>query len=215
MRKILFLFLLLMIPVGIILFLHGFGENRFEVPVFYSNAADMSSDLCVFPEGQHRIPAFNFIDQHNAPISHTWLEDKLTVVGFIFTNCPTLCKDMSSQMHRVQEAFRSDDQVHLLSFTVDPERDTPEVLKAYADRIGIKKANWRFITGDKAELYQTARCGFLLPIQEGDGGVEDFIHSNKLVLVDGQRRIRGYYDGDDRQDVDRLIQEIKLIKIEK
>lgn len=212
MKKGIFLFILLLIPVCIILFLHGFGKNRFEVPVYYSNAADMSSDLCVFAEGQHVIPAFNFTDQHNAQLSQSWLDNKITVVDFIFTNCPTICKDMSTQMHRVQEAFRSDEELQLLSFTVDPERDTSEALKAYADRLGIKGKNWRFVTGDKELLYQTARCGFLLPVQAGDGSDEDFIHSNKLVLVDAQRRIRGYYDGDTREDVDRLIQEIKIIK---
>lgn len=214
MRKVLFLFIMLMIPVGIILFLHGFGENRFEVPVFYANAAEMSSDLCVFQEGQHYIPSFTFNNQANAAVSQSALEGKLTVVDFIFTNCPTICKEMSSEMRRVQEAFRGDEQLQLVSFTVDPERDTPEVLKAYASRVGANTANWHFLSGDKSDLYQMARCGFLLPVQAGDGSDEDFIHSNKLVLVDSQKRIRGYYNGDDRQDVDRLIHEIKIIKLD-
>ncbi len=214
MRKLVFLLILLMIPVAVIFFLHGFGKNNFEVPVFYSNAADMSSDLCVFPEGQHRIPEFSFTNQSEATFNQAMLGDRLTVVGFIFTNCTTICKDMTAQMRRVQDAFRDDQQLQLLSFSVDPERDTPAVLNAYANQVGAQTENWHFLTGDKTLLYETARCGFLLPVQSGDGGVEDFIHSNKLVLVDGERRIRGYYDGEDREDVDRLIQEIKLLKIE-
>ncbi|WP_224995003.1 SCO family protein [Cesiribacter sp. SM1] len=214
MRKTVFLFILLLIPVAIVLFLHRFGENRYEIPVYYSNAAEMSSDICVFPEGQHLIPPFTFSDQDNRPTSEEWLTDKITVVDFIFTNCPSMCKEMSAEMLRVQEAFRDDAQLQLLSFTVDPEHDQPQVLKEYASRVGVDEKNWRFLTGDKAPLYEVARCGFLLPVQEGDGGSEDFIHSNKFVLVDGQRRIRGYYDGDDRQEVDRLIQEIRILKTE-
>lgn len=214
MRKLGFLFILLLIPVAIVLFLHRFGKNRFEVPVFYSNAAEMSSDICVFSEGQHTIPDFAFTDQQKATVSQKVLEGNITVVDFIFTNCPTMCKDMSSEMLRVQEAFRDEEELQLLSFTVDPEQDTPEVLAKYAEQLGVKGQNWRFLTGDKAKIYQVARCGFMLPVQDGNGNAEDFIHSNKLVLVDGQRRIRGYYDGDNRQEVDRLIQEIRILKME-
>lgn len=214
MRKLIVLLLLLLIPGLVIMFLHRFGDNKFEIPVYYSNAAEMSSDLCVFPEGQHRIPAFNFIDQQQNKVSEQWLDNKITVVDFIFTNCPTLCVDMSAQMQRVQQAFRGDRTLQLLSFTVDPERDSPEVLQAYARQLGAQTDNWRFVTGDKTSLYETARCGFLLPVQPGHGGADDFIHSNKLVLVDGERRIRGYYEGDDQEDVDRLVQEIKLLKLE-
>jgi protein SCO1/2 len=214
MRKLVFLFILLLIPVAIVLFLHRYGENHYEIPVYYSNAADMSSDLCVFPEGQHLIPSFAFTDQDNRLIGEESLTGKITVVDFIFTNCPSMCKDMSAEMLRVQDAFRGDGQLQLLSFTVDPEHDKPQVLKEYAERVGVNGTNWRFLTGEKVLLYEIARCGFLLPVQEGDGGSEDFIHSNKFVLIDGQRRIRGYYDGDDRQEVDRLIQEIRILKTE-
>ncbi|AHM63643.1 electron transport protein SCO1/SenC [Flammeovirgaceae bacterium 311] len=214
MRKLIFLFILLLIPVGIILFLHRYGQNHYEIPVYFSNAADMSSDICVFPEGQHHVPVFAFTDQDNRLVSEAWLEDKITVVDFIFTNCPTMCKDMSAEMLRVQEAFRDDSELQLLSFTVDPEYDQPRVLKEYAERIGVKEDNWRFLTGDKSPLYDVARCGFLLPVQAGNSGSDDFIHSNKFILVDGQRRIRGYYDGDNRQEVDRLVQEIRILKME-
>ncbi|EMR03027.1 SCO family protein [Cesiribacter andamanensis] len=214
MRKTFIILLFMLVPVSIILFLHGFGDNKFEVPVYYGNAADMSSDLCVFPEGQHYIPPFRFTDQQEAEVTEAWLTGKLTVVDFIFTNCPTICPAMSTQMARVQEAFRGDAQVQFLSVTVDPERDTPSVLAAYAERVGADQGRWRFVTGAKPELYELARCGFLLPVQEGDGGEEDFIHSNRLVLVDAQRRIRGYYEGDDRKEVDRLVKEIQIIKAE-
>jgi protein SCO1 len=214
MRKPFFFLLILTIPAAIIFFLHGFGNNKFEVPVYFSNAAEMSSDLCVFTEGQHRIPPFSFLDQEENGFSEAWLDDKITVVDFIFTNCPTVCPNMSTQMMRVQDAFRGEATIQLLSFTVDPERDTPAVLNTFASAIGADKQRWKFATGPKAALYEMARCGFLLPVQEGDGGEEDFIHSNRLVLVDAQRRIRGYYEGDDRKDVDRLIQEIKILKAE-
>lgn len=211
MRKLLVLLLLLLIPVLVILFLHGFGENKFEIPVYHSNAAEMSSEVCTYPEGQHYIPPFTFTDQQNNLVGERWLNNKITVVDFIFTNSSTIYLDRTAQMQRVQEAFRDDVQLQLLSFTVAPELDRPELLQQYVKKLGIRSNNWRFLTGDKEALHQMACCGFLLPLQAGK---DNLILSNKLVLVDGQRRIRGYYEGDDLEDVDRLVQEIKLLKLE-
>src|SRR5690606_5000748 len=106
---------------------------------------------------------------------------------------------------------RKEDNFKILSFWVDPTYDSPEVLEHCAAACGANEEQWQFVTGDKKARYSLARCGIMLPVQGGDGGKGDFIHSEKLVLVDQNKRIRGYYDGTDREDVDRLIIETGIL----
>ena len=155
------------------------------------------------------MPEFSFTNSNGQEISNQTLEDKLYVVDFFFTTCPTICIDMSANLITVQEAFKNIDNFKILSFTVDPEYDTNEILNAYADRHDANPAIWNFITGDKAKIYDIARNGFRVVATEGDGGDGDFIHTNKFIVVDKKGTIRGYYDGTDEIDVQRMITEIK------
>ncbi|MTI30544.1 SCO family protein [Xanthovirga aplysinae] len=210
--KVVFLCLTLLIPVLIYLFLQGFGENKFVIPVYYESGVESSFEGCNFETGrQHFIPNFSFEDQNGKKVDQSSLEDYITVVDFFFTACPDICPIMSNQMSRVQNTFSDNQNIQLLSLTVDPEHDTQEVLKTYAEQFYANPGQWHFLTGAKKDIYQLARCGFVLPVVDGDGGDGDFIHSNKLVLVDKERRIRGYYDGTDQKDVDRLVVEINIL----
>lgn len=209
------LLLILAIPVLIYLFLQGFGSNQYTIPVYYENGVPSSMQDCSFSSGQHFIPDFELITQDSTRISEKILEKNITVVDFFFTSCPDICPEMSTQLGRVQGKYQEEEKVQILSFSVDPAYDTPEVLKTYANRFDAQPGKWQFATGDKKAIYALARCGFLLPVQEGDGGATDFIHSEKLILVDGNKRIRGYYDGTDREDVDRLITEINILLSQK
>ena len=205
------LLLILVIPVFIYLFLQGFGSNSYAIPVFYENGVESSLEHCQFSEGQHFIPDFEMISQDKQTISGDVMEGKISVVDFFFTSCPDICPIMSSELERVNEIFKERTEVQILSFTVDPAYDTPEVLNDYAKEFRADSDQWKFLTGDKTDIYSLARCGFLLPVQDGDGGKADFIHSEKIILVDGQKRIRGYYDGTDREEIDRLITEINIL----
>ena len=205
------LLLILVIPVFIYLFLQGFGSNSYAIPVFYENGVESSLEHCQFSEGQHFIPDFEMISQDNETITADMMESKISVVDFFFTSCPDICPIMSSELERVNQIFKEKANVQILSFTVDPAFDTPEVLKAYAKEYRADPDQWTFLTGDKEDIYSLARCGFLLPVQDGDGSKADFIHSEKVILVDEQKRIRGYYDGTDREDIDRLITEINIL----
>jgi protein SCO1/2 len=164
---------------------------------------------------EHRIPGFLFTSQDNQPAGLEKWKNKIVVADFFFTRCPSICPKMTNSMLRVQESFKDDDAIILWSFTVDPEGDTPEVLKNYAEKFGIDNTKWTLVTGDKKELYRLARNGFKIVAAEGDGGPHDFIHSEKLVLVDKQQRIRGYYDGTSETEVNHLISDIKKLKHEK
>lgn len=205
------LLLILAIPVLIYLFLQGFGANQFDIPVYYEEGVYSSNSDCNFSEGQHSIPNFSLVNQDKDDITDAALEGKITVVDFFFTSCPDICPIMSSELSRVASAFKREGSVKIMSFSVDPTHDTPEVLKSYAEDYEAEAEQWQFVTGDKKSIYTLARCGFILPVQDGDGGKGDFIHSEKLVLVDESKRIRGYYDGTDRADVDRLITEIGIL----
>ena len=208
------LLLILATPVLIYLFLQSFGSNSYAIPVYYEEGVVSSLQNCSFSEGQHHIPDFELVTQDGGDISNKILENNITVVDFFFTSCPDICPIMTSELSRVQEVFKDNETVNMLSFTVDPAYDSPQVLKDYAEEFGIDTLQWKFITGDKEEIYSLARCGFLLPVVDGDGSKSDFIHSEKVILVDGNKRIRGYYDGTDRNEVDRLITEINILLTE-
>lgn len=205
------LLLILAIPVLIYLFLQGFGSNHFNIPIYYEEGVQSSMTDCGFTEGQHYIPNFALINQNNDAVTDKALKGNITVVDFFFTSCPDICPIMSSELSRVANAFQNEDRLKIMSFSVDPSYDTPEVLKEYAEDYNSDVSKWQFVTGDKKAIYALARCGFILPVQDGDGGLGDFIHSEKLVLVDQDKRIRGYYDGTDRADVDRLVTEVGIL----
>jgi protein SCO1 len=206
------LLLILAIPVFLYLFLQGFGRNQYAIPVFYESGVISTLKNCEFGEGQHVIPSFSFVSHSGDLVTEKVLENNITVVDFFFTRCPSICPVMSSQLARVQDAFAGDEGVKILSFSVDPEYDSVKVLEEYARQYKADDQHWYFITGEKEKIYHLARCGFVLPVEDGDGSPEDFIHSEKFILVDKNRRIRGYYDGTDREEVDRLIVEMKILK---
>lgn len=205
------LLLILVIPVLIYLFLQGFGSNSYAIPIYYEDGVKSSLASCEFSQGQHFIPDFEMISQANDKITDDIMNNKISVVDFFFTSCPDICPIMSSELDRVKEIFKEQPGVQILSFTVDPAYDTPEVLSNYAKDFNADPHQWKFLTGEKEDIYSLARCGFLLPVEDGDGSKADFIHSEKIILVDGQKRIRGYYDGTDRGEIDRLITEINIL----
>ncbi|MFN3135349.1 MAG: SCO family protein [Candidatus Kryptonium sp.] len=161
------------------------------------------------------IPEFSLIEHHGQEINLEKLKGSIFVADFFFTSCAGICPRMTEQMTRVQEAFKNEQRVKLVSFTVDPERDSVWVLSMYAKGWGAIDGKWFFVTGEKKKIYELARRGFKLPVEEGDSGPGDFIHSDKFVLVDGKGRIRGYYSGTDPEDVDKLIKDVKLVLKEK
>jgi protein SCO1 len=162
----------------------------------------------------HRIAAFELINQDNQLFSEIDLDGKIYVTDFFFTTCPTICPSMSAQMKRVHEKYKTSDDFVIVSHTVMPEIDSAEVLKAYASRYDADTEKWIFLTGDKKIIYDLARKSYFAATTEGEGDDHDFIHTENFVLVDKEKRIRGFYDGTDAKDVDRLIKEIEILKRE-
>lgn len=161
------------------------------------------------------VPEFSFIERNGNPVRLGDLAGKVWVVNFIYTTCTTTCPIQSAAMAKLQSNLDPREQVQLVSITVDPERDTPEVLSRYADRFGAHPDRWFFLTGEKKAIYQLALQGFRLSVapasDNGQSGENDFIHSSRLVLVDGAAKIRGYYPGTDPEALRRLTRDIKLL----
>ncbi len=159
----------------------------------------------------HIVGDFHFTSQYGQFVDAALWKNKIVVANFFFTSCPAICPRMMYQLKRVQ-AY-ADQKILISSFTVDPLRDSAARLRTYADRMGIKN-NWLLLTGNKTDLYRFARKDMLIDATEGDGGPEDFIHSDNILLIDPNRRIRGYYRGTDETEVNRLIHDIDRLKNE-
>ncbi|MGQ0739072.1 MAG: SCO family protein [Bacteroidota bacterium] len=163
---------------------------------------------------EHHISNFSLLNQDKQIITGAGLNKKIVIADFFFTHCPSICPQMTKSMKRVQYGFKDDADISLVSFTVDPGRDSAAQLKKYAGQYNINTRSWNLLTGDKKEIYKLARNSFMVVATDGDGGPDDFIHSEKLVLVDKQKRIRGYYDGTSGKEVNQLINDIKKLKDE-
>ena len=203
---------ILLIPVLIFTFLRGFGANEYDLPIFFEKGVDNPFLECPIGDTtQHYIPDFTFINQDGVSMGRADMQGKITIVDFFFTSCPSICPVMSSEMERVQDMFRDEPQVQIMSISIDPEYDSPEVLKEYANKHQAKSGKWNFLSGPVDQTYQLAKCGFIIPTINGNGVPDDFVHSDKFVLVDDLGRIRGYYSGTNREDVDLLMLETKVL----
>jgi protein SCO1/2 len=162
------------------------------------------------------VPQFMLPSESGRRVSLEQLRGSIWVANFFFTSCKSICPPMNTNLKRIQDVFRGDGRVQLVSFTVDPVTDTEEKLREYALAFGAISGKWHFITGEKKAIYALARQGFKVGVNEIPSGVEgssqDFIHSDKLILVDRLGCIRGYYSGLDEQDVQRLIQDIRKLQ---
>lgn len=164
----------------------------------------------------HRTLPFSLVNQNGKTVTEQNVEGKIFVADFFFTTCPTICKDMAVQKRRLQEIFKDDDRFVLLSHTVTPEVDSVPVMKEYADMQGAISGKWELLTGDKPQIYKLARESYFSVLDEGGNGDEnDFIHTENFVLVDTKKRIRGFYDGTSEEEVNQLIEDIKLLEKEK
>lgn len=195
-------------------------SNKKKLPII--NPSELVPEV-VDPElrnkaSGHKIQNFEFVNQNGVLIKSKELEGKIWVVEYFFATCKGICPIMNKQMQRVQSAYSDDNEIKILSFTVDPINDSIEALKKYAESHEAINGKWHFFTGNKAKLYGLARQSFFLlkPAEAknlGDAG-GDFIHTNNFVLIDPQKRIRGYYDGTNPDEVDELIADIGILKAE-
>ena len=165
-----------------------------------------------FIKKYHKIKDFSMKNQNGETITQEFYNDKIYVADFFFTTCPTICPIMTENMGYVQEKIKNDSDVLLLSFSVTPEIDSVEQLKKYALEKNVIDSKWNLVTGNKKDIYNLARTSYLVAKTNGDGGKYDMIHTENFVLVDKEKRIRGFYDGTNSKEMDQLLNDIKILK---
>jgi protein SCO1/2 len=210
-KKILILLFLLTFPSVLYVFLSTGNTNFIHLPYFGVKELAANGKDTIY----HTIKPFSFVNQDGKTITDKDFEGKIYVTDYFFTTCQTICPKMSTELQRVQSKFAyTNGLVQILSHTVDPEHDSVPVLRSYADMVHANTNTWNFVTGDKKELYEMARESYLINALEGDGGPDDFIHSEFFVLVDKEKHIRGFYDGTDIKQVNNLLDDIKVLLAE-
>ena len=162
----------------------------------------------------HKIGAFSLTNQNGLKVTEQDYRNKIYVADFFFTTCPGICPKMTANMRLIQEAIKEDDQVKLVSFSVTPEIDSVAQLKKYALEKGVIDAKWNLLTGEKKHIYDLARKSFFAAKNDGDGGKNDMIHTENFILIDPDKRIRGFYDGTDSNVMKKLISDIKILQKE-
>ena len=162
----------------------------------------------------HTIADFNLINQNGNTITQDTYKNKIYIADFFFTTCQTICPIMTDHMFQIQKEILNDNEVLLLSHTVTPEIDSVEQLKRYALEKGIVDRKWNLVTGDKKQIYDLVRKSYLAVKSLGNGDQYDLIHTENFILIDKSRQIRGFYDGTKAEDIDRLLNDIKILKKE-
>ncbi len=177
-----------------------------KLPIYGERDTDEKGDTIY-----HTVGNFAFKNQEGETITSSSLENKIYVADFFFTSCPSICPKMTTQMKRFAAAFKENENVKIISFTVDPKRDTVAKLKKFADKFGINSSQWNLLTGDRNDIYELGVYGYLLSAQEDALAPGGFLHSSQMVLIDKQKRIRGIYEGTKTKEVDRMIEDAKVL----
>lgn len=162
----------------------------------------------------HTIADFSLINQNGKTITQDDYKDKIYVADFFFTTCQTICPIMTDHMFQIQEQILNDDEVMLLSHSVTPEIDSVAQLKRYAIEKGVLDKKWNLVTGDRKQIYDLARKSYMAVKTMENADPYDMIHTENFMLIDKKRQIRGYYDGTKLEDIDRLLNDIKILKKE-
>lgn len=184
------------------------------LPVYAPNMLDESlvDPSIQYVRKYHKIPDFTLINQNGDTITQANYEDKIYVADFFYTTCPSFCKELTANLKVIQEATKDDDEIRLISHTVTPEIDSFEKLKEYAVKHGVNDEKWNLVTGEKKEIYELARKAYCVVQDDGDGGEYDMIHTENFVLIDKKKRIRGFYDGTNSEEVKQLLKDIQILK---
>lgn len=163
---------------------------------------------------QHTIPPFSFTDQDGQTVTEKTVEGKIYIADFIFTTCPSICPIMTGNLKKVQDEFKGEN-IMILSHSIDPEYDTPEILKKYAHEKGADTGFWKFLTGNKDSIYDLCENSYMAFAKTDKQAPGGYIHSGFLVLIDKDRHIRGAYDGTEEGKTEELIRDIRILLKEK
>jgi len=214
LKKISILVIVLALPGFLYYLLVTEGKNRYKaLPIYgprelaHTTHPDHGKNV---PDTLfHQLPDFKLTDQNGRPVSLKTFDKKIIIADFFYTNCAGVCKAMNDNLSQLAAAYSKNKMVDFVSITVDPARDSVAAMKKYAAGFNPTVPNWFFLTGDTSSIYSLARNGFLVNAVQNTR--DDFTYSDKLILIDSDRRIRGYYTGASVDDVNRLGDEIKVL----
>jgi protein SCO1/2 len=211
-KKLIILVLILAVPGFLYYLLTEKGKNRYKPLAIYgpkqvAKTGHKKRGKYIPDTIYHKLPDFKLTNQLGEAVSLNKFEYKIFVANFFYEGCPSVCNEMNKNMQRLAVAYAKNRMVRFVSITVNPQHDSPDVLKAYAGTFKANPQKWMFLTGDTTTIYNLARKGFLVnAVKAGN----DFIYSDKLILIDAEKRIRGYYTGTSTADITRLNDEIKV-----
>ncbi|OSY88747.1 photosynthetic protein synthase II [Tenacibaculum holothuriorum] len=209
------IFLLVFSAIGIPVFYHLLKvEDR--LPIY--NPADINPKLVDESvrnqKKHHRVGSFELINQNGEVITNANYKDKIYIADFFFTRCQSICIPMAYNMGELQEHYKNDDDIMFLSHSVTPVMDSVPQLRKYADAKGVIDGKWNVTTGAKKHIYSLARKQYFAVLDEGDGGENDWVHTENFILIDKEGRIRGMYDGTKKENMQKIIDDITLLKEE-
>ncbi|MCL6266908.1 SCO family protein [Flagellimonas myxillae] len=189
-------------------------QPKKTLPVFQPSMVnqELVDSTLHYKKKYHTINDFELINQNGEVVTQANYQDKIYIADFFFTTCPTICPIMTKNMVEIQNSIKDNSDVLLLSHSVTPDIDSVAQLKKYALEKGVIDSKWNLVTGDKRQIYELARKSYLAVKTDGDGGPYDMIHTENFILVDKERRIRGFYDGTNKKDVEKLLNDLKILK---
>lgn len=202
------------VSMGIMYLFYNALKPKASLPIYQPTMVDtqLVDSTVQHVKKYHQIADFKLLNQNGQTITEEDYKDKIYIADFFFTTCPSICPIMTEHMVEIQKAIIDDPKVLLLSHSVTPEIDSVPVLKQYALKKGVIDSKWNLVTGDKKQIYELARKSYLVAKDDGDGGPFDMIHTENFVLVDSKKRIRGFYDGTDPKDIEKLLEDLKILK---
>nr|WP_298922991.1 SCO family protein [uncultured Allomuricauda sp.] len=205
--------LLALSTVIIYLFYNALQPKKI-LPIFQPSMVshELVDSTLHYKKKYHTIVDFELINQNGQKITQKDYMNKIYVADFFFTTCPTICPIMTKNMAEIQSSILDDQDVLLLSHSVTPVIDSVPQLKKYALEKGVMDSKWNLVTGDKKQIYELARKSYLAVKNDGDGGPYDMIHTENFILVDKERRIRGFYDGTNKEEIQKLLEDLEILK---
>lgn len=212
----LFWFSFLILSLIIISIFYSILKPKKVLPIYQPSRvnAEMVDDSIQYISKYHKIADFSLINQNGKVITQNDYKDKIYIADFFFTTCQTICPIMTDHMYQIQKGILNDDEVLLLSHSVTPKIDSVAQLKSYAMQKGVNDSKWNLVTGDKKQIYELARKSYMAVKTDGTGDEYDMIHTENFMLIDKKRQIRGYYDGTKPEDIERLLEDIAILKKE-
>lgn len=186
-----------------------------ELPRYFEITDQFESDYSATYKGKdyHVIPPFSFVSHRGDTITQDSVQNNIYIADFFFTRCPGICPVLTEQLKRVAREYKDNDQVKIVSHTIDPEYDTPHIMSRYAKRLDAEFPNWHFVTGSPEDLKHVSSKGYFVTAIPGeDQAMTD--HSGKFILMDKNRMVRGYYQGTEPEEVNRMMYDIKILMLE-